>query len=109
MSESTISFFQGVRGSGKTNAAMGELRQVSPLFVIAIRSNDWTWIQQTFHSFNDFVYWSASRGIRTSGKGMQIRFQFGKMEDYILLFKAMAESFQNSTIVIDEADALYSV
>src|SRR5882724_3827991 len=106
MSDSSISFFQGTRGSGKTNAAMGELRQVSPLFAIAIRSNDWTWMQ-TFTSFSDFVYWAASRP--RIGKGMQVRFQFGKMDDYILLFQSMAQSFQNSTIVVDEADALYSV
>jgi hypothetical protein len=86
---------------------MGELRNVSPLFAIAIRSNDWTWIPNTFRSYNDFVYWAVSRP--RIGKGMQVRFQFGKMEEYVLLFKTMAESFQNSTIVVDEADALYSV
>lgn len=94
-----------MRGSGKTNAAMGELRQVTPLFAIAIRSNDWTWMR-SFSSFNDFVYWAATQ---RSYKGLQIRFQFNKQEDYILLFQSMAESFQNSTIVVDEADALYSV
>lgn len=107
MSESSITFWQGTRGSGKTNAAMGELRNVSPLFAVAIRSNDWAWMPNTFHNFKEFVYWAVSRP--RIGKGMQIRFQFGKMDDYTLLFQTMAETFQNATIVIDEADALYSV
>lgn len=106
MSESSISFFQGQRGAGKTNAAMGELRYVSPLFAIALRSNDWTWMQ-TFFDLKQFIYWAVSRP--RSGKGMQIRFQFGKMDDYIQLFETMAATFQNSTIVVDEADAFYSV
>lgn len=108
MAESTVNFFQGVRGSGKTNAAMGELYDVSPLFAIAIRSNDWKWMPQSFHSYTDFVYWSVSRPINKREK-MQVRFEFSKKEDYISLFQTMAESFRNSTIVVDEADALYSV
>jgi hypothetical protein len=106
MSESSISLFQGMRGAGKTNAAMGEVRHVSPLFAIALRSNDWTWMQ-TFTNLKDFVYWAVSRN--RPSKGMQIRFQFGQMDDYIQLFETMAATFQNSTIIIDEADAFYSV
>src|SRR5712692_6615705 len=107
MSESSITLMQGMRGQGKTNAAMVELHNVSPLFVIALRPKDWTWMPITFYSFRDFVYWGVSRS--HLNKKMQVRFAFGTMDAYIELFNAMGQSFQNSTIVIDEADAFYSV
>lgn len=107
MAESSITLLQGMRGQGKTNAAMVELHNTTPLFAVSLRPKDWTWISLTFHSYNEFVYWAVSRS--SSMKRMQVRFQFQKMDEYIQLFNTMAESFQNSTIVIDEADAFYSV
>lgn len=107
MAESSVTLLQGMRGQGKTNAAMVELHNTSPLFAVSLRPKDWTWINLTFHSYNEFVYWAVSRS--SNMKRMQVRFQFQKMDEYIQLFNTMAESFQNSTIVIDEADAFYSV
>lgn len=107
MVESSVSIFQGMRGSGKTNGAKTELLRVSPLFVVDIRK-DYTHLPIQFFTHKDFMLWVHSNQLKLQKPGLQIRFHFTEKEELTSLFYSM-KYFQNCTIVIDEADALFTV
>lgn len=113
MPESSVSIFQGMRGSGKTNGAKTELKTVSPLFVVDIRK-DYTHLPIQFFSHRDFMLWVQSNQVAMNSqpnkmpKRVQIRFHFTEKDDLTALFYSM-KYFQNCTIVIDEADAIFTV
>lgn len=93
-----------MRGRGKTNSLKVQYQKVSPLFVLDIR-DEWTHVP-TIRSYNEFL----SKIMNGLGRqeNLQLRFVFSSRLDLTRLFYIMG-NFQNCTIIIDEADALFSV
>ena|SRR6267154_796760 len=111
MSQPFLEIRQGMRGSGKTNSLKEQTLEVTPLFIVDIR-DEWKHIP-AFRDVNTFVYWLFKKGegvdipkTNLSIDG-QMRFNFKTKLEYLKLFGLM-NGFKNCTIVIDEADALFS-
>jgi hypothetical protein len=107
----TLEIRQGKRGYGKTNSLKEETIDVTPLYVVDIR-NEWRHLP-VFRECNMFVHWLTRRGEGINipqtefSKEGQFRFSFAKQDEYLKLFSLM-QGFQNCTIIIDEADALFT-
>jgi hypothetical protein len=102
MIDSSITIVQGIRGSGKTSYyCKNEFRNTRPLFIVDIR-NEYSHIPK-FKNVEEFVYHYLS------GKpSNQHRFAFTARNQYETIFRLFA-AFQSCTLVIDEADALFSM
>lgn len=101
-----------MRGRGKTNYLKGRIYEgkVTPLYVIDIR-DEWKHIP-AFRDLNSFIYYLMRRenfDIKQSEFSLegQYRFNFQRKTEYERLFHLMC-GFKNCTIIIDEADALFS-
>jgi len=96
-----------MRGKGKTNYLKNRLGSVSPLFIIDIR-NEYTQFR-VFKSYGEFLTFAMNllKGNGNHPEKMQYRFAFSSMQEYVKLFYLLA-GFSNCTIVVDEADAIFS-
>ncbi len=105
--DSTITIVQGMRGMGKTNYLKNRLRDASPLFIVDIR-NEYKHLQ-AFTKFNDFICFVLAHGntISPNGQKLQYRFTFNTRPEYVRLFHILC-GLKNSTLLIDEADALFT-
>ena len=118
--KSTVEIVQGMRGRGKTNYVKNKLylEKITPAYIIDIR-NEFNHIP-AFTSLNNFLMWVlGKRDLRdrkyikfpidsnyyTEG---QFRFVFNTQSEWVGLFKTLTK-FRNSLIVVDEADALFTV
>lgn len=105
---------QGQRGAGKTNSLKQRLIKIYPLYVVDIR-NEWVHLP-AFVSVANFTYFLMDNRNRRFIKFPsnpkfyhegQFRFAFSTQRELITLFTYF-KHFRNCTIVIDEADAIYS-
>lgn len=105
---------QGQRGAGKTNSLKGRLLNTTPLYVVDIR-NEWKHLP-AFTSIQNFSYFLIDNRNRKYikypnnpkyYKDGQFRFVLTSQKELMQLF-AYFKNFRNCTIVVDEADALYS-
>lgn len=105
---------QGQRGAGKTNSLKQRLIETYPLYIVDIR-NEWIHIP-AFVSVAHFTYFLMDNRNRRFIKFPpnpkfyhegQFRFAFNTQRELITLFTYF-KHFRNCTIVIDEADALFS-
>lgn len=105
---------QGQRGAGKTNSLKQRLIEVYPLYIVDIR-NEWKHIP-AFTSSQEFTYFLMDNRNRRFIKFPhnpkfyhegQFRFTFNTREELLILFKYF-KHFRNCTIVVDEADSLFS-
>src|SRR5712691_3863290 len=113
-SQSSAEIVQGQRGAGKTNSLKQRLIEVYPLYIVDIR-NEWkhipafTSVQQFTYFLMDninrrFIKFPANPKFYHEG---QFRFTFNTKEELLILFKYF-KHFRNCTIVVDEADSLFS-
>lgn len=87
--------------------------KVSPLYIVDIR-DEWKHIP-AFRDLNSFIYFlmkiRSSNPVHVSQSNLslegQFRFNFQRKTEYERLFQLMT-GFKNCTIIIDEADALFS-
>jgi hypothetical protein len=98
---------QGVKGSGKTNSIKIDTAHLDTCFYVDIR-NEYNHVPKV-HSFNDFIkmIMQVKMGRLEEYRIHKLAFNFSDMDDYIKLFNAL-NCFQNTTLVVDEADALYN-
>ena len=95
-----------MRGRGKTNYLKNRLLDVSPLFIVDIR-NEYSHIP-SFRNFAEFLLFAMNYLQSPSlEKKMQYRFAFSSMQEYVKLFYLLS-GVSNCTLVIDEADAIFS-
>lgn len=96
-----------MRGRGKTNSTKVDFQEVEPLFIVDLR-NEYRHIPP-FYSFKNFAVWMQHNGAaqaKAEGKKMQWRFAFSNHRDWCNLFKILS-CFKDTTIIVDEADALF--
>ena len=98
---------QGVKGSGKTNSIKIDTANLDTCFFVDIR-DEYDHVPKV-HSFDEFIkmIMQVRMGRLEESKIHKLAFNFRDMDDYIKLFNAL-NSFQNTTLVVDEADALYN-
>ncbi len=97
-----------MRGKGKTNYLKNRLFNVSPLFIVDIR-NEYGHVP-VFRNFNEFLSFAMNylKGPQDFVRQkMQYRFAFASMQEYVKLFYLLS-GVSNCTLVIDEADAIFS-
>lgn len=94
-----------MRGQGKTNYLKSRLLPVSPLLIVDIR-NEYRHVTG-FRSIGDFVRLMMHDPRISQNEKRQYRFCFQTKRDYVRLFNLLC-AVTNSTIVLDEADALCS-
>src|SRR5229473_2798512 len=111
---SSVEIVQGQRGSGKWNSLKGKHLSTIPLYIVDIR-NEWKHIP-AFISLQHFSYFILDHRNRKYVKYPnqnkyykegQYRFVLSTQRELLLLFSYF-KSFRNCTIIVDEADALYS-
>lgn len=100
-----------MRGRGKTNYLKSRLDTVHNLFIVDIR-NEYQHIS-AFTKFSDFMLYVLNtyhnENLSNGNNHLpRYRFTFQSQQEYIKLFQVFS-SFQNCTIVIDEADSIFSV
>jgi hypothetical protein len=106
-----------MRGKGKTNYVKDKLleQKITPAYIVDIR-NEFRHIP-AFVSLKHFVYWLQDKRDSKYVKWPdnndyyldgQYRFVFSSEAEWITLFQLMKD-FRNCTIVIDEADAIFTV
>lgn len=98
---------QGIKGSGKTNGIKIDTMNLSSCYFVDIR-DEYNHVPKV-RSFNEFItlIMKVRSGRLEEKEITKLAFNFRDMDDYIKLFNAL-NSFQNTTLVIDEADALYN-
>src|SRR5260221_11402878 len=111
---SSVEIEQGQRGAGKTNSLKERHLETVPLYIVDIR-NEWKHIP-AFTSIQNFNYFLLDNRNRKYVKypnnnkfykDGQFRFVLTSQKELLALF-AYFKHFRNCTIIIDEADALYS-
>lgn len=102
---SNIIIVQGMRGSGKTNSMKGDLRECPNLFIVDIR-DEYGHIP-AIHSYPEFVRFAVSHHAGNGNGKLQLRINYSTRSDYVRTFHLFA-SLANCTILVDEADAIFS-
>ena len=104
--QNSIVIAQGKKGSGKTNAIKSETDDLSSVYFIDIR-NEYNHVRKarTQQEFvRDLV--AFQHGRISINKISRVSFSFSNRREYVELLKLM-NGFQNTNIVIDEADTLF--
>lgn len=98
---------QGIKGSGKTNSIKIDTLKYESCYYVDIR-DEYGHVPKV-HSFDEFIIlvMKVRHGKLEERDIRRLAFNFRDMDDYIKLFNAM-NCFQNTTLVVDEADALYN-
>lgn len=104
-----------MRGKGKTNYVKGHLfdDNISPCYIVDIR-NEFKHIP-AFTDVTSFYYWLCKNDTKllrmpsdmSYCKPGQYRFTFNSTREYSRLYE-MLKHLRNSTLVIDEADAIFT-
>jgi hypothetical protein len=105
-----------MRGKGKTNYVKSKIlfTPIIPCYIVDIR-NEFNHVP-AFKNLTDFSYWIYKREMKYLKlpdspdyyKMGQFRFCFNKQTEWEQLYRMMC-NFRNCTIVVDEADAIFTV